>query len=95
MSSFLCIFFSLLLCVSSVASAFFPSASPLPDRSYPIQVHQELGCRLSGETEIYFPKDTEFANYTAHWSEATAPDIAVVVVPSSKEDVAKTVRHDP
>ena len=87
-------FSSLLLCIFSVAPAF-PSASALSDHSYQIQVHQELGFRLSGETEIYFPKDAEFANYTTRWSEATAPDIAVVVVPGSKEDVAKTVRHDP
>ena len=94
MSSFLCIFSSLLLCIFSVAPAF-PSASALSDRSYQIQVHQELGSRFSGETEIYFPKDAEFANYTTRWSETTAPDIAIVVVPGSKEDVAKTVRHDP
>ena len=55
------------------------------------EIQQELGRRLSDDTKIYFPFNSEFANYTERWSEADAPDIAVVVVPATAQDVATTV----
>ena len=54
------------------------------------EIQQELGRRLSDNTKIYFPFDSEFANYTERWSEADAPGIAVVVVPAIAQDVATT-----
>ncbi|KAL8686941.1 MAG: hypothetical protein Q9218_006750 [Villophora microphyllina] len=56
------------------------------------QVQQELARRLSDKTEIYFPFNAEFANYTERWSAASAPDIAIVVVPATAQDVATTVK---
>lgn len=55
------------------------------------EIQQELGRRLSDDTRIYFPFNSEFANYTERWSESVAPDIAVVVVPATAQDVATTV----
>ena len=86
---------ALLCCVLGVISGL--SSAPVlvgPRTTYQIQVHQELGHRLSSEAEIYFSHDPEFSNYTARWNKGTAPDIAVVVVPASKEDVTKIVSSD-
>lgn len=55
-------------------------------------IHQELSHRLSDGTEIYFPFDSEYANYPTRWNEAVATYPTVVVVPVTKEDVAITVR---
>ncbi|KAL9592287.1 MAG: hypothetical protein Q9179_006871, partial [Wetmoreana sp. 5 TL-2023] len=88
---------SLLRVLASIIACtiFAPSAaSALVQRGLPTksQIQQELGHRLSHGTEIYFPNDSEFTNYTTRWSAAVAPDIAVVVVPATGEDVATTVK---
>ena len=73
---------------------WLPSASSTINRRFSLnnnEVRQELGRRLSDDTKIYFPFNSEFANYTERWSEAVAPDIAVVVVPATAQDVATTV----
>ncbi|KAL8784768.1 MAG: hypothetical protein Q9195_008904 [Heterodermia aff. obscurata] len=56
------------------------------------EVQQELTHRLSDDTKIYFPSNAEFANYTERWSESVAPDIAVVAVPATAQDVATTIK---
>ncbi len=55
------------------------------------EIHQELSHRLSDGTEIYFPSDSEYANYTTRWNEAVATYPTVVVVPATKKDVTITV----
>ena len=78
----------------SVLAWLFACALWLPSASSTISktdVQQELRRRLSDDSEIYFPSNSEFANYTERWSEAVAPDIAVVVVPATAQDVATTV----
>lgn len=69
-------------------SSFVEKRAEIPSVS---EIHQELSHRLSDGTEIYFPFDSEYANYTVRWNEAVATYPTVVVVPAAKEDVAITV----
>lgn len=71
------------------ASSFVEKRAEHPSVS---EIHQELSHHLSDGTEIYFPFDSEYANYTTRWNEAVATYPTVVVVPATKEDVAITVR---
>jgi len=80
--------FTWVLLAASAFSSFAEERARVPSVS---EIHQELSHRLSDGTEIHFPFDTEYANYTTRWNEAVATYPTVVVVPATKEDVAITV----
>lgn len=88
-------FFSGLGTYISLVSFTLCNASILTQRESSIasagQVQREMVRRLSGGTKVYFPFNAEFANYTERWSVASAPEIAVVVVPATAQDIAMTV----
>lgn len=80
--------FILAFCTLCSASALVQRDSSLASTG---AVQQELVRRLSTNTKVYFPFNAEFANYTERWSVASAPEIAVVVIPATAQDVATTV----
>lgn len=55
-------------------------------------VQQDLGRLLSKGATLYFPGSLQFANATSRWSAYAEPQIAVVVEPTTAEDVSTTVR---
>ncbi|KAI4244792.1 MAG: hypothetical protein LQ352_006715 [Teloschistes flavicans] len=81
--------FILAFCTLCSASALVQRDSSLASTG---AVQQELVRRLSTNTKVYFPFNAEFANYTERWSVASAPEIAVVVIPATAQDVATTVK---
>ncbi|KAI1098845.1 FAD binding domain protein [Jackrogersella minutella] len=53
----------------------------------------ELAERLSRNAHVYTPGSDEFTAATARWSVGHAPGVKVVVVPSTENDVAETVKY--
>ena len=56
------------------------------------KVEKELGALLSSGASIFGPTDPRFANSTERYTNGAVPDIEVVVVPGTEDDVAVTVR---
>ncbi|KAI0156018.1 putative FAD-dependent oxygenase [Pestalotiopsis sp. NC0098] len=52
----------------------------------------DLGARLSAGAILYEPGSSGFINATTRWSAFEAPVVSLVVVPSTEEDVAETVK---
>ncbi|ETS85960.1 hypothetical protein PFICI_03985 [Pestalotiopsis fici W106-1] len=52
----------------------------------------DLGSRLSAGAILYEPGSSGFINATTRWSAFDAPVVNLVVVPSTEEDVAETVK---
>ena len=50
---------------------------------------------LSSTAHIYYPNTTEFKNATARWSVLEEPQVNVVVVPGTENDVVETVSVHP
>ena len=53
---------------------------------------EDLKATLSPEAKMYWPGEDEFADATTRWSNLELPNINVVVVPGTDEDVSRTVR---
>ncbi|KAJ5574055.1 FAD-dependent oxygenase [Penicillium hispanicum] len=53
---------------------------------------QEFGAKLSSTAKVYFPGSSEFDAATARWSTLAEPNVTVVVVPGSENDVVETVK---
>lgn len=52
---------------------------------------QDFGATLSSSAKLYFPGSSEFDSATARWSTLAEPNVTVVVVPGTENDVVKTV----
>ena len=52
---------------------------------------ETLKTKLSPEAKVYWPGEDEFADATTRWSNLELPNINVVVVPGTDEDVSQTV----
>ncbi|KAI0108551.1 FAD binding domain protein [Nemania sp. FL0031] len=52
----------------------------------------ELQARLSANAQVYYPDSSDFATATKRWSVLDAPQVNIVVVPSTEEDVATIVQ---
>ncbi|KAL8638635.1 MAG: hypothetical protein Q9228_004227 [Teloschistes exilis] len=83
------LYISLAFCALCNASTLIQRDSSVASAG---QVQREFVRRLSTGTKVYFPFNAEFTNYTERWSVASAPEIAVVVVPATAQDVATTVK---
>lgn len=46
---------------------------------------------LSPAAKVYYPNSTEFNTLSARWSTLAEPNVNVVAVPSTEDDVAKIV----
>lgn len=53
---------------------------------------EELAKKLSDTAQVYLPGSEEFKGATARWSTKDPPDVSIVVVPTTADDVAETVR---
>lgn len=82
------LYISLAFCALCNASTLIQRGSSVASAG---QVQREFVRRLSTGAKVYFPFNAEFTNYTERWSVASAPEIAVVVVPATAQDVATTV----
>lgn len=51
----------------------------------------ELGSKLSSNAKVYLPGSAEFAAATTRWSNLEAPQVNIVVVPGTENDVAEAV----
>ncbi|KAI1391575.1 FAD binding domain protein [Hypoxylon trugodes] len=54
---------------------------------------KELAERLSETAHVYTPESDDFAKITTRWSLLGLPDVKLVVVPSSENDVVETVKY--
>lgn len=59
------------------------------------ELEVELVKNLSDSAEVYFPGSSEFEAASTRWSELDEPNVNVVVVPGTAEDVAQTVSYPP
>lgn len=48
---------------------------------------------LSHTAEVYYPGSSGFENVTTRWSVLEEPQVNLVVVPGTENDVAETVSH--
>ena len=85
--------------VTAIAAWAFATASQLLPRS--TDVHdlcsqqgdlKALGDRLSSTAKVYCPGSTGFTNATTRWSVLDEPEVNIVVVPGTENDVAEIVR---
>ncbi|PWY89912.1 FAD-binding domain-containing protein [Aspergillus heteromorphus CBS 117.55] len=60
---------------------------PLGDNDF-----KSLGGRLSNSSKVYFPGSSGFTNATTRWSVLDEPEVNVVIVPGTEDDVAEIVR---
>ena len=56
-----------------------------------LNLHRELGRRLSRNASIYFPGSPSYIDDTARWATNIESNFSVVVVPGMDQDVAATV----
>lgn len=79
-----------------VATPHYFRSAPFTRRSLSVlQVQQELGTLVSFNTTIFGPGDVRFANATERYSTHAVPDIEVVVVPATEDDVSTIVLNIP
>ncbi|OOF93992.1 hypothetical protein ASPCADRAFT_209242 [Aspergillus carbonarius ITEM 5010] len=85
--------------VTAIAAWAFATASQLLPRS--TDVHdlcsqqgdlKALGDRLSSTAKVYCPGSTGFTNATTRWSVLDEPEVNIVVVPGTENDVAEIVQ---
>jgi hypothetical protein len=53
---------------------------------------EAFGAKLSGETKIYFPGSEDFEKASTRWSNLELPQISIVIVPGTENDVAETIK---
>lgn len=56
-------------------------------------VEEELLENLSDAAKVYLPGSSEFEAASTRWSELETPNVNVVVVPGTADDVAQTVSY--
>jgi hypothetical protein len=57
----------------------------------PITGLDQLVKKLSKDAQVFFPGSAEFVLATTRWSSLDLPNISIVVVPDTENDVAETV----
>lgn len=78
-----------LACGSDVTHDLLGGICPRAD----IDIH-DLKMNLSPSAQVYWPGSDEFEEATTRWSNFELPNINVVVVPGTDEDVSETVSLD-
>lgn len=58
-------------------------------------VEEELIKHLSDSAKVYLPGSSEFEAASTQWSQLETPNVNVVVVPGTPDDVAQTVNSPP
>lgn len=80
-----------------IVAAAGQSAPILVEKEFPRSVNStnvaELGKKLSSSAKIYYPGSEQFEEASARWSVLDEPQVNVVVVPGTENDVVETVRR--
>ncbi|KAL9020089.1 MAG: hypothetical protein Q9185_002703 [Variospora sp. 1 TL-2023] len=71
-----------------------PKQESLENPSQITQIQRDLRARLAPTARVNFRGSVGYQNATTRWSAGHHPDFAAVVVPTSTEDVAASVRSD-
>nr|AUM60060.1 hypothetical protein [Hypoxylon pulicicidum] len=81
---------NILLFVLFLISAYLDTAVSV---SWPEKHVRALKDALSAASKVYYPNSTEFNTLSARWSTLDEPEVNVVVVPSTEDDVVKIVQY--
>ena len=77
------------------AWAFATASQQIPRSSSWESDLKSLSGRLSNTSQVYFPGSSGFTNATTRWSVLDEPEVNVVVVPGTENDVAEIVCLQP
>lgn len=77
------------------AWAFATASQQIPRSSSWESDLKSLSGRLSNTSQVYFPGSSGFINATTRWSVLDEPEVNVVVVPGTENDVAEIVCLQP